>query len=248
MNEDLHTLSGAYALHALPEPEVALFEDHMARCEACAVEVRGLSETAARLAMGAAETPPASLRARVMTQIAEVRQEPPLLGVRTEPPPGEVVRLEPRSAWRRRVAAGLAVAVSAAAVVLGVVAVDARRERDELRQVVAVIAAFDARTVSHPVSSGGTGTMVTSPSEGRMVFTARGLPPLPASRVYELWLMGPDGVRPAGLLERTADGATVPVMATPLPGDDRLGLTVEPAGGSDQPTTTPIMVADLPST
>ncbi|ACZ86230.1 anti-sigma factor [Streptosporangium roseum] len=248
MNEDLHTLSGAYALHALPEPEVALFEDHMARCEACAVEVRGLSETAARLAAGATEAPPASLRARVMAQIAEVRQEPPLLDVRAEPPPGEVVRLEPRSAWRGRVAMGLAVAVSAAAVVLGVVAVDARRERDALRQVVAVIAAPDARTVRHPVSSGGTGTMVMSPSEGKMVFTARGLPPLPASRVYELWLMGPDGVRPAGLLERTAGGDTVPVMATPLRGDDRLGLTVEPAGGSDQPTTAPIMVADLPST
>ncbi|WP_433256334.1 anti-sigma factor [Streptosporangium sp. CA-135522] len=247
MNEDLHTLSGAYALHALPEREVTLFEDHMARCEACAVEVRGLSETAARLATGAAEEPPAALRARVMARIAEVRQEPPLLDVRVEPRLGAVVRPLPRSSWRGRAVAGLAAVTSAAAVALGVVAVDAQRERDALQQIVTVIAAPDSRTVSHPVSSGGTGTMVMSPSRGKMVFTARGLPPLPASQVYELWLMGPDGARPAGLLERGAGGVTLPIMATPLRGDARVGLTVEPAGGSDQPTTTPIMVADLPA-
>ncbi|MEU8383213.1 anti-sigma factor, partial [Streptosporangium sp. NPDC048865] len=137
---------------------------------------------------------------------------------------------------------------TAAAVVLGVVAVDAAREREELRQVVAVIAAPDARTVRRPVSSGGTGVIVVAPSQGRLLFTASGLPPLPGSRVYELWMMGGDGVRPAGLLERAADGSVVPVLATPLRGDERVGLTVEPAGGSDRPTTAPIMIADLPAT
>ncbi|MEV7006904.1 anti-sigma factor [Streptosporangium sp. NPDC051022] len=288
MNEDLHTLSGAYALHALPERDAALFEAHMARCEACAVEVRGLSETAARLAVAAAETPPAALRGRVMARIAEVRQEPPLLDRpegerrpgdrsagegrpggdtgdtgdtgyaggagdigdagerRAGPPSGDVARLRPQSRGRR-VAIGLAAAASAAAVALGVVTVDAVRERDSLQQVVAVMAAPDARTVKYPVPSGGTCTMVVSRSEGRMVFTARGLPPLPESRVYELWLMSADGARPAGLLERGQGDATVPLVTSPLKGDRRVGLTVEPAGGSERPTTTPIMVAALPS-
>ncbi|MEV8634493.1 anti-sigma factor [Streptosporangium sp. NPDC051023] len=282
MNEDLHTLSGAYALHALPEQDVLLFEEHMARCEACAVEVRGLSETAARLAMAAAEQPPAALRARVMARITEVRQEPPLLdrragdrapgasraegsragdsrvegshagdsraeGDREGRTPGEVVPLRSRSPWRRRAAIGLVAAVSAAAVSLGAVAVDAVRERDRLQQAVTVIAAADARTVKYPVSSGGTCIMVMSPSQGRMVVTARGLPPLPDSRVYEVWLMSADGARPAGLLERAEDGVTTPLLTSPRSDDLRLGLTVEPAGGSDQPTTTPIMVADLPA-
>ncbi|MFF3437384.1 anti-sigma factor domain-containing protein [Streptosporangium sp. NPDC002721] len=260
MNDDLHTLSGAYALHALPERDAALFEAHMSRCEACAVEVRGLSETAARLALGAAEPPPLAMRARVMTRIAEVRQEPPILDRQAAPPePGRderpdragrenAVPLRPASPWRRRALTGLAAVSTAAAVVLGVVAVDAAGERERLRQVVAVIAAPDAETVRQRVSSGGTGVIVVAPSQGKMLFTASGLPPLPGSRVYELWLMGGDGVRPAGLLERAADGGVVPVLATPLRGDERVGLTVEPAGGSDQPTTTPIMIADLPST
>ncbi|GAA3419500.1 anti-sigma factor [Streptosporangium vulgare] len=255
MNDDLHTLSGAYALHALPERDVALFEAHMSRCEACAVEVRGLSETAARLALGAAEPPPRAMKARVMRRIAEVRQEPPILERQAAPSdrPGEsgrenVVPLRGASPWRGRVLTGLAAVSTAAAVVLGVVAVDAAREREQLRQVVAVIAAPDAETVRQRVSSGGTGVVVMAPSQGRMLFTATGLPPLPGSRVYELWMMGGDGVRPAGLLERAADGSVVPVLATPLRGDERVGLTVEPAGGSDRPTTTPIMIADLPST
>ncbi|GAA3068852.1 anti-sigma factor [Streptosporangium carneum] len=277
MNEDLHTLSGAYALHALPEHDVVFFEDHMARCESCAVEVRGLSETAARLGVAAAEAPPAALRARVMARIAEVRQEPPLLdrtveeplpkgrrtgdrrtdvppsgehdaeGRRAGPPPGDVVPLRARPPWRRRVAIGLVAAASAAAVAMGAIAVDAVRDRDELRQAVTVIAASDAKTVRYPVSSGGVCTMVLSPSQGRMVVTTRGLPPLPDSRVYEVWLMGPDGARPAGLLEQAEGDVTTPLLTTPLRGDQRVGLTVEPAGGSDRPTTTPIMVADLPS-
>ncbi|MER5643034.1 anti-sigma factor [Streptosporangium sp. NPDC002524] len=268
MNDDLHTLSGAYALHALPEQDAALFEEHMSRCEACAVEVRGLSETAARLALGATEPPPRAMKARVMRRIAEVRQEPPILERRAAPPVpptpsvaperpeqpepagrgDNVVPLRPASPWRGRILAGLAAVSTAAAVILGVTAVDAAREREQLRQVVAVIAAPDAETVRQRVSSGGTGVVVMAPSQGRMLFTASGLPPLPGSRVYELWMMGGDGVRPAGLLERAADGSVVPVLATPLRGDERVGLTVEPAGGSDQPTTTPIMIADLPST
>ncbi|WP_436757571.1 anti-sigma factor [Streptosporangium sp. V21-05] len=264
MNDDLHTLSGAYALHALPEQDVALFEAHMSRCEACAVEVRGLSETAARLALGATEPPPRAMKARVMRRIAEVRQEPPILERRAATPgrsdqpeperPGRpeerenVVPLRRASPWRGRILAGLAAVSTAAAVILGVTAVDAAREREQLRQVVAVIAAPDAETVRRRVSSGGTGVVVMAPSQGKMLFTASGLPPLPGSRVYELWMMGGDGVRPAGLLERAADGSVVPVLATPLRGDERVGLTVEPAGGSDQPTTTPIMIADLPST
>jgi len=32
------------------------------------------------------------------------------------------------------------------------------------------------------------------------------------------------------------------VLATGLSGDDAVGVTVEPAGGTDAPTTTPIVV------
>ncbi|WP_157549889.1 M64 family metallopeptidase [Nonomuraea candida] len=75
---------------------------------------------------------------------------------------------------------------------------------EELMELTAVLAAPDAETVRRPITSGGTGTVVISRSRGRLVFASSGLPELPESRGYALWLMGPDGPRPAGLLDRRA--------------------------------------------
>ena len=49
-----------------------------------------------------------------------------------------------------------------------------------------------------------------------LVFTTAGLPPLPAGRSYELWLMGPRGDRPVGMLPAPRGGMTSPVVATGL--------------------------------
>jgi anti-sigma-K factor RskA len=65
--------------------------------------------------------------------------------------------------------------------------------------------------------------------------------------VYELWLLGPSTARPAGLLPQPSDGKTSPVLASGLEADDKVGVTVEPAGGTSSPTTTPILAMTLPS-
>jgi anti-sigma-K factor RskA len=46
----------------------------------------------------------------------------------------------------------------------------------------------------------------------------------------------------AGLLTVTSSGATAPALADGVLPGDRLGITVEPAGGTPQPTTTPVVV------
>ncbi|HEX4816483.1 MAG TPA: anti-sigma factor [Nonomuraea sp.] len=291
MNDDLHTLSGAYAVHALPYAEWVLFEEHLRACGRCGAEVRRLRETAARLAEAVAEPPPAPLRARLLTAAHATRRpshmpegrpdESPTLWrrrgsrppeIRAGRPPGgpaphgsrapvpasrmtgeggaaDVVPFRRRGPSRAVV--GLAAVSAAAAVAFGAVALDARRDLGELaawnEQVTAVLAAPDARTVRQPVTSGGTGTVVISRSAGRMMFTSSGLPALPASRAYELWLMGPDGPRPAGVLPRAEAGVTTPMLLTPLKEDDKVALTVEPAGGSQRPTTQPILLTRLPA-
>ena len=65
----LHTLTGAYALHALPEPERRDFERHLGDCEACSVEVHELSETATRLGLAVSAAPSRELRERVLREI-----------------------------------------------------------------------------------------------------------------------------------------------------------------------------------
>jgi anti-sigma-K factor RskA len=109
----------------------------------------------------------------------------------------------------------------------------------------AVLAAPDAATMREPIASGGTGTLVLSRGRGRMVFTSSGLPELPESSGYELWLTGPGGTRSAGMLERAGGGLTEPVLAATVRADEQVALTVEPAAGSKQPTTEPILLADL---
>jgi anti-sigma-K factor RskA len=141
-------------------------------------------------------------------------------------------------------AAGLVVAVGA-----GAVAVRAQQRLDEVRAadraIAAVLSAPDARTTTGAAPGGGTVTMVVSASRQRVVVASTGLPALPASKTYELWMMGGSGVRPAGLLRADATGHIPPAVASVPPGAGRVGMTVEPAGGSPQPTTQPIVVLTI---
>ncbi|NEB82028.1 zf-HC2 domain-containing protein, partial [Streptomyces sp. SID14478] len=74
---DLHTLTGAYAVHALSDEERVAFERHLADCAACAQETAELTATAARLGLAATLTPRAALREQVLQRITTVRQESP---------------------------------------------------------------------------------------------------------------------------------------------------------------------------
>ncbi|MDX3109113.1 anti-sigma factor [Nonomuraea angiospora] len=277
MTDDLHALSGAYAVHALPYAEWVLYEEHLPACSACWTEVRRLRETAARLAEAVAEPPPAPLRQRLLDAAHDQRrpdrrqpdqrrpEERPERGSGAVPDDGPTIwwplasrtpaapPAAPPAPLRRRrarVTAGLAAVAAAAAVALGAVAVDARRDLSDLTarndEVIAVLAAPDAETVRRPATSGGTGTVVISRARGRLVFASSGLAELPRSKRYELWLMGPDGPRPAGMLDRAGGGLTAPLLITPERGEDRVALTVEPAAGSGRPTTRPILLAELP--
>jgi hypothetical protein len=135
------------------------------------------------------------------------------------------------------------------AVAAGVVAVQDQQRLDQMTAadsaISAVLSAPDARTASARATGGGTITLVSSPSRARVVIASSGLPALPSSKAYELWMMGPAGARPAGLLRPDATGHA-PLRVAAVPGDtNRVGLTVEPASGSAQPTTTPIVVLHL---
>src|SRR6202034_772699 len=99
--------------------------------------------------------------------------------------------------------------------------------------------------VVHRTSVGGTATVVFSRASHKMIFTTAGLPPLPASKVYELWLLTPGSARAAGLLPSPSGGRSAPLLASGLAAGDKAGVTVEPAGGTSQPTTTPILEIPL---
>jgi len=113
------------------------------------------------------------------------------------------------------------------------------------QQIAAVLTAQDAVMMTGPVTGGGSATIVMSHARHALVFTAQGLRALPASRGYELWLIGPDGTRSAGMLPTGSHDMTGPVVASGLRQGDHLALTDEPAGGSARPTASMMLDVDL---
>jgi DNA-directed RNA polymerase specialized sigma24 family protein len=225
------------------------FIQHLRRCHSCTGEVRGLREVATALAFAAAAEPPPELRERVLAAVSQTRQLPP------EAAPQRRFRVSPvRIPWRiwlPRLATATAVLAIVAVVVLGIALSSTRQqlnsERTQSRAIAAVLAAPDVRTVTGPVHGGGRATVVMSAAKRELVVSTIGLAPLPPGRVYELWLIRPAAIRRAGLVPVAVSGPTAPVLAAGLVAGDKLGMTVEPAGGTNQPTTTPILLLSLPA-
>ncbi|GIH95528.1 anti-sigma factor domain-containing protein [Planobispora siamensis] len=257
---DPHTLAGAYALDAVDDADRLRFEEHLERCAECAQEVRGFTETAARLGHALALTPPPRMRERVLAQIGHVRQLPPVVALPVPEFPeasraSRARRARPSwrsgSVWWPKLTAGLTAVSMAAAVVLGVVAIRAQdlldTTRQDNRQIAAVLAAPDARAVTDRTEAGGRARAVVSRSQDRLVFVSSGLSPLPESSTYQLWRIGPSGITSAGLLRPDASGGDPPPVVVEGIGETAtMGVTVEPAGGSRQPTSTPLIMLTLP--
>jgi len=237
--DDIHVLTGSYVLDALTGPERDDFERHLEHCDSCEEEIRGLRETAARLAMAKATPPPAGMEQRVLSATYRTRQLPPLvsdLAARRE-------RRSPRlSLARPRLL--LAGAAAAVAIVAGLAITQHQLDtgRSGSSAISSVTGAADARSETMETSLGGTVTLVASARQGEAVVTATGMPSLSSARVYQLWIMGSSGARSAGFLT-----GTEPVLAAGLVPGDRIGITVEPAGGTSAPTTSPVVVMPLPA-
>jgi len=254
---DAHTLAGAYVMDAISEQDRARFERHLAGCQECGQEVASLREATARLGGASAVPPPPGLKERVMAAAAVTRQQPPVTAEPDAPArTGAVVRARTRAgAWLRSLAwpgrlalaaaAAASVAVLAIAVVFGAsngsIGQQLSQAHASSQQIAAVLTARDARMTAGPVAGGGTATIVMSHTRQALVFTAAGLHALPDSRSYELWLIGPAGTRPVGMLPAGSHGMTGPVIASGLRRGDHLALTAEPSGGASQPTA-PMML------
>ncbi|MET9001182.1 anti-sigma factor [Amycolatopsis sp. NPDC004169] len=217
MTAELHTLTGAYALDAVSDVERAEFERHLGECAACRQEVAELRATGARLGVAAAVDPPPQLKLLVLADAARTRQLPPQLPV--------VRRLSRAKTWQVRVSLFGAAAAALVAVLLGVTATPA--------PVDSVLSAPDAAAIEG--TGEGHATLVVSRSRHQAVLLASDLPALDAGHVYQVWLLGGGGARSAGLMTSEASQR---MLVADLPADvDRIGITVEPAGGSAGPTT-----------
>ena len=215
-SEALHELTPAYALDALDPAETEAYEEHLASCSRCREELAALSVTVGALAYAAPEAePPAHLRARILD------------AARAERP--NVVPLRPR--WSRPTHAFAAVAAVAACAAIGLgiwnVALHNRLDRAEtaLRAV-----PLQGASGSVVVGAGGNGVLVVSDLESA-----------PQGKTYEAWVVHEGAAAPAGVFPGGA--TTVVRLEQPLPRGSIVAVTVEKAGGAEQPTSEPFITS-----
>jgi anti-sigma-K factor RskA len=234
MTTELHTLSGAYALDALSPEEAAAFRKHLEACPACCQEVRELRSAAARMGASEAVAPPPYLKSRVLEAANRTPQQPPLV---------TAIHAARPSRWSPKLAAAAAAAVLAVGTAIGVGVTMGEPEQDTLAAgVVEVFTASDARSLEVETSHGPL-KVATSQSAGEMAVDTSSLVPLDDEHVYQVWTVVEGEPLPVVVLEQPDTGAH---MGMPEPGT-QVAITVEPAGGSEQPTTEPIAQLD-PST
>ncbi|MBB2924537.1 anti-sigma factor domain-containing protein [Cellulomonas cellasea] len=144
----------------------------------------------------------------------------------------------------RRSTAWLAVAATAvgAAAVPSVIAwqqnQEARRASEQARVLAELLAEPGTEVVRAEVEGGGTAVGVLGADEA--LFTATGLDDPGAGKEYQLWVIR-DGVPLPDVVMPDESGALRGLAEDFTPGD-ALAVTVEPAGGSQEPTTDPVVV------
>lgn len=226
MSADLHHLSAAYALDALDEVERQRFENHFPTCEICSADVQDFRKVAGALASSTATTAPATLKASVMAEIGQTRQLSPR--VASEPTPG---RGNPLS--------GRVIAAVAAAVVLvaGVLAVTLPGSNPPSFNEVAnapdaVVTALRAQVDGQA----GDLQIVWSDDLDGVAVVGSNLDDPGIGMAYALWFVVDDGVVPAGLFV-PQNGSVSTAFGIDDVDTDGWGITIEPSGGSEQPTT-----------
>ncbi|MGB2953980.1 MAG: anti-sigma factor [Gaiellaceae bacterium] len=219
--EDVHSLAASYALDALDANEESEFERHLALCERCREELAALREAAGALAYAPdAPAPPAELRDRIL---AQARAERP-----------KVVPLRPRRWLRPGYTAAAAAAAACAAIGLGVWAETLSNKLDRKQEALAVLADPAARRI--PLS-GATGSLVIA-HDGKAVLVT-GLRHAPSGKTYEAWLIRAGKATKAGLFR--GGGRSLVLVPQALRTGDVVAVTVERAGGVEQPTRRPLL-------
>jgi anti-sigma-K factor RskA len=224
MAADLHSLVAPYALHALDDEERRSFEEHLAVCERCREELAGLRDGAAGLAYGAdGPAPPPELKDRILTRARSERENVASISAR-------------RRNWTAPLAAAAVLAASVA-IGLGVWTATRPSGSDALAKVL-------AQPGAKLVPMDGRGAVAIAPNGDAAL--ALSVPPAPAGKTYEAWVIRSGKASRAAIFRGRAGTSVVEIDRRVRRGSV-VAVTLERAGGVDQPTQKPLAATEAVS-
>ena len=224
-HDELRSLIAPYVLGAVPEDEVAAIRAHIVTCEECMAEAERFAEATASLALlvGDEEELPSGFADKV---IAQVR------------PPAEVSAPQPRVWWRNVFAAATVVLLIAVGA-LGALLLDARSDANDRQALTeAVVAAAPGIELNGDVAERA--KLLTGLDQA--TFVATGIDEAPSGKTYQLWFIEDGTPVSAGTFD-PREGIAVLRVPQEFETGSAAAVTIEPTGGSDQPTTDPILAS-----
>jgi len=89
--------------------------------------------------------------------------------------------------------------------------------------------------------------LIANPTSRSAVLVIAGLPELAPGQTYQVWLIDSGGPKSAGLLSVDSKGQAVLILTSDeaIGSFKSLGISVEPDGGSQQPTGEIVVLSDL---
>ena len=254
-NERFEDLKDAYVLGALPEEERLSFEEYLVAHPERQAEIDDLGAVAGLLAFSPQEQVPSpELRSRVM-EIVEAEAQP-------------------RRVARRSLSARIGDYLSVRSLALGAAALlvigllswnvllqgqvedlqgrvqDAQGQVQDLQ--VQVEDAQDRQQIRQSPTielegswaDQGANAEVASINENQVILVARNMPSVPEDRTCQIWVISDDVPKPSGLFQPDGNMTATPITNS-ITKADVIAVTVEPAGGSEQPTSDPVLLAEL---
>jgi anti-sigma-K factor RskA len=252
-HERFEDLKDAYVLGALPEEERLSFEEYLAAHPERQAEIDDLGGVAGLLAFSPQELEPSpELRRRVM----------------------EVVEAEPRRVRNRSTLARIGDFLSVRSLALGAAALlvvgllswnvalqgqvedlqsqvqDAQGQVEDLQAQVEDTRnqrqIQQTRTIELEGSwaDQGVDAEVASIDKNQIILVAKNMPSVPEDRTCQIWVINNDVPKPSGLFQPDRNMTATPITHS-ISKADVIAVTVEPAGGSEKPTSDPVLLAEL---
>ena len=240
-HEELKANAAGYALGSLDLEERRAFESHLAGCAECSADVASLRPVVSALATAVPQvTPRAELRDRILSAAAAEAD------AGSRGPKSRLYTLHDRKPSAALVwlplAAAIVLAIGAAVYVVRLQRQmgELQARFDQAQATTAVLAAPDLARIDlqgQSVAPDARARALWSRSRG-LVFTAANLPPAPAGKAYQVWVVTAQAPVSAGLLPLDSSGVGTQYYMTPadIAPPVAVAVTLEPAGGVPAPT------------